>query len=350
MTIPFARRGLVWTDAITVLVCFVMFAIALAPVMSRRQRSLASADACAEHLGAIARAMASYVDSQRYFPPSYVYGAGPDGVVWDIAQQAAPVNPSFGYVHWSGMLLAGGFLTGEAVFQCPDVPRGGAPAANPGPVASNWEPGQLNDLGGTVGSPLPNDRQAKRMSYTGNGAILPRNSFQAGFQPRRAELLAGAVRAIPPGVEAGRPSGTDLAIPHVVREPSATILATEFAPGPGGSWNTVSLGGVSKSHRPITPFVGLSTGTNVYAEPTSGSQPRFAYPSLSAIVPTSQLGEGAIDDPDTNLNAVGRHHPGETANFVFIDGSVRLTTVQDTVRTRAWGERFWTITGDNRVR
>ena len=66
-----------------------------------------------------------------------------------------------------------------------------------------------------------------------------------------------------------------------------------------------------------------------------------------------------IDDSSpTTLNAVGRHHPGGggedsgfggKANFAFGDGHVENLHIRETVRRRIWGERFFSISGENRV-
>ena len=63
----------------------------------------------------------------------------------------------------------------------------------------------------------------------------------------------------------------------------------------------------------------------------------------------------AIDETSpTTLNAVGRHHPGKdkkggTANFCFVDGHVEQMTVLQSLQQRKWGDRFYSITGENRV-
>jgi len=52
--------------------------------------------------------------------------------------------------------------------------------------------------------------------------------------------------------------------------------------------------------------------------------------------------------------AVGRHHTGKddvggSSNFVFVDGHVENTFVSQTVKKKLWGEKFWSISGDNGV-
>src|SRR6185295_1770209 len=110
-----------------------------------------------------------------------------------------------------------------------------------------------------------------------------------------------------------------------------------------GDWNVIgaSAGGgfESKSHRALSPFLGVSSGSDVYNEPPGG--PRFYYPKTSAIVPIAQVPEFAIDTPNISLlNCVGRSHPGKGNNkvdggsgcFSFVDGHAEQMHVKDTIR------------------
>ena len=56
------------------------------------------------------------------------------------------------------------------------------------------------------------------------------------------------------------------------------------------------------------------------------------------------------------LNAVGRHHAGADkagfggkCNYVYTDGHVELQGIVDTIEKRLWGDKFYSITGNNRV-
>lgn len=343
------RQGWSLVDLVVVVACIGVLAGGLLPIVMKRERWVASTEECAAHLQLVIQGLNSRTTDLRTFPVAYAYGAAPTGVPWNIADQIAP-NPANGYVHWSGILSADGYVTSEASYQCPDVPRGGASNANPGPVAANWEAWQTNDLGGGVGTAIPNDRQAKRLAYTANAAIMPRNRFGA-TGPRVAQIVTPATTVIPAGVSAGRPAGTDLALPHSITQPSNAIAFTEFVVRSDNSWTALSINGISKSHRPVTPFLGRTAGIDVFNEPsTVGSIPRFRYPTQQEIyVSLGQVPEGAIADPNTELNAVGRHHTGNAANFAFLDGHLETMTVQNSVLQRKWGDKFYSISGDNRI-
>jgi prepilin-type N-terminal cleavage/methylation domain-containing protein/prepilin-type processing-associated H-X9-DG protein len=300
-------------------------------------RNAGRAIKCAANARSVAQAVVLYTVSNKYFPPSYVYGSAQEGLEWRIDQQLTTnPTPANGYVHWSASLFDQGGVHGDS-FKCPSVPNGGAPATNPGNDISNWEPGQVNDAGQSSPSPLPEDRQVKRMAYSGNAAVFTRNKFGLQGSPRRNQLV--------------NPSWIDGSSVGA----SKTILATEFLTYEG--WRSISTSSEYKvkSHRAITPFIGGSSGTDVYNEPNGGSEARFFYPPESSILRKDQLGVGMIEDGNSALNAVGRHHPGGdntyggTANFSFVDGHVEQMTVLESIRKRLWGERFYSITGNNRV-
>jgi prepilin-type N-terminal cleavage/methylation domain-containing protein/prepilin-type processing-associated H-X9-DG protein len=301
-------------------------------------REEARATLCGTNARTVAQGVAIYNSSNKeYYPPSYVYAAGPTSGEWFVEDQMLHnPNAANGYVHWSYALFADGEnRIPEGAFRCPSTRNGGAPATDPGPDSKNWEPDQINDLGQTSPAENPEDRQAKRMAYTGNAAIFPRNKFDLSGPPRRNRL-----------VKDSEPLFT-----------GRTILATEFLDSRDG-WKSLMVGGKIKSHRPITPFVGVSSGSDVYSEPTSNASiTRFTYPAPSAIKRADQLVQGEIEDPDTILNAVGRTHKGPsskgpyggTANFSFVDGHVERLNVLDTVKKRLWGDAFYSLTGPNKV-
>lgn len=307
-----------------------------------KAREAARTVRCSANIRTVAQGVVTYnATNKEFFPPHYVYAGSETGFDWNFDdQQLTNPNPQNGYIHWSASLFDSGAsgAVAEEAFTCASVARGGAPATNPGSEQKNWDPGQVNDQGNTNPSDPPKDRQARRTAYTGNGAIFPRNKFYSSGGERTNILVR------------------DSQITFPVR----TILATEYVFN--GTWETISDGTgagnwKSKSHRPVTPFVGRGAGTQVYTEGSGAGRAPFSYPGLNDILRESAIGAGVIDDLTTNttLNAVGRQHKGKRddkgggANFVFVDGHVDLYTVSQTVKDRLWGDRFWSISGPNRV-
>ena len=315
------RAGLAFT-LIALLVVIAILALLIGILLSAlgSARRTARAVVAAAAARTVTQGMAVYTSSNAdKYAPSYVYGQDQTSMQWRMQdQQLTNPSPGNGYIHWSYLLFASGGVPEEA-FTTPAVTDGGAPRTNPGANVDNWEPGQVNALGQTEGAAFPQDRQVTRMAFTGNAAIFPRNKFWSSGGFRKNKFV----------------KESDIFMS------SKTILITEFYDN-RDAWTSLADGltGVIKSHRSITPFIGRSAGTNVYAEPNIGSVPRFVYPQKEAILDDDQLGANMINDANTTLNAVGRHHPGKKANFGFVDGHVEGLTIQETVRDRLWGDRF----------
>lgn len=295
-------------------------------------RKEAQAAKCGASIRNVGIAVQTWVSEKNQYPPSYVYGANQTGLDWRMEDQLiSNPEPANGYIHWSSLLFGGEIPDGA--FECPTVHNGGAPRTNPGGDPEDWERGQINDVGQSPStSPFPVDRQARRIAYTGNAAIFPRNKFFDEGNARKNILVNDAI----------------------LDRPAETILATEFYEG--RDWDSLQTNeGVIKSHRSLTPFIGISAGTQVYDELSAGGIPRYIYPPASSILPSSSLGPNMIEDANTTLNAVGRHHGGGDAeyggsvNFVFADGHVARLTLLESVRQRLWGDRFYSMSGNNRV-
>ncbi len=309
-----------------------------------KAREAARLAVCMANNGNTAKAVQIYTGNEKgFFPAHYMYGADQTSSEWRLKdQQTSNPNPENGYIHWSYYLYDGAGGLGEDAFQCPSVPNKGAPRTNPGSKQEDWEQGQRNDGSGTFANPSapPLDRQAVRMAYAGNAAIFPRNKFWESPGSRKNRFVNSA------------------AVDASTRGPGGVILATEYFYH--DNWDSLVDGtdGKMKSHRPINPFYGLGSGTDPYSEPIISGEASFRYPNRSEIYSMDKMGANMINDGNSILNAVGRHHNGNLnktsgmggpTNFVYVDGHAETQKLTDTIRDRKWGDRFYSITGNNQI-
>jgi prepilin-type N-terminal cleavage/methylation domain-containing protein/prepilin-type processing-associated H-X9-DG protein len=262
-------------------------------------------------------------------PPSYVYPKK-DGT-WDMNNQDNS-HPN-GYLHWSYMV---GLKSPEA-YSCPMMNAGGIPACNPGPLAKDWESGQADQNGQSSPNKLQ-DRQAPRMAYTANAALMPRNKF-----PQIAQ-------------QDGLMRSNKLVLHSTVKGASKTILLTEF----NNNWRAVGIdsggGFLVKSHRPVSAFYNSGSGTDPYMNNDRSSFYYNEQATNYGLKPYSTIlnSSGLIEDPANECNAVGRHHGGGdelggTANFGYSDGHVETKTILSTFKKREWGDKFYSVTGNQAV-
>jgi prepilin-type N-terminal cleavage/methylation domain-containing protein/prepilin-type processing-associated H-X9-DG protein len=326
-------RGFTLVELLVVIAIIALLVSILLPSL-RKAREQAKSIACAANTRHVGQSVTIYQSkSDGTYPASYVYPYHELGY-WH-PQLQDPTHP-FGYVHWSYSIYGKG--KGEVddkAFQCPAMYNGGAPRTNPGPDAENWEPGQIDQDGNSgPDAGAVEDKQAPRMSYAANAAIIPRNKFN--------EELSG-----------GRRTNRFVNDSKLTR-PGDTILAAEFF----DNWQAVSVKNgntyLVKSHRPINPFFHIGSGFNEYDADGDG----FVYGlndgrEMHGILPLQDvIKQGDILDHSSGVsqvNAVGRHHPGGdkkyggTANFLFSDGHSDRMTVWESVHNKKWGDAYYSL-------
>ncbi len=331
-----SQRAFTLIELLVVVAIIAVLMGILLPSLSHA-RNQAKATQCAAHMRDVGIAIHGFLAEYGYMPPSYAY---PDtGGEWEPTRSNMETRQDygreFGYVHFSHYLYKGGQVKDES-FQCPMIPKGGHPRTFPGPKPEDREAGQHIPPGGDQLA----DRQARRMAFTPNAAVLPRNKFTSQFSagPRVNRFVRD----------------------NEMRMAARVVMVTEYA----RNWKAIATGSdgnwESKSHRPVQPFYHTSSTSNEYGAPPEEEGFRYNHTGDKnyGLLPFAQFDEtpGLIDrsSGEQLLNAVGRHHPGGdrfggTANFLYCDGSVQRKTVLRTIENREWGENYYSITGNNRV-
>lgn len=339
------HRGFTLIELLVVVaIIAVLISILLPGLNAARNQSKAAK--CGANLHHVGQAVAGHLAESRWFPPSYVYPNSLSGsfeLTPDNLTRGQSPNREFGYIHWSYFLYNGGKVA-DASFQCPNFDKGGAPRTNPGPRDENWENEQRDDPGGQSrpgnnNSNRLEDRQAARIAYTANAAIMPRNKFSPNIEG------AGQFRV------------NRLVSDSEIKRPGQVILATEFI----NNWKALAKTGngglISKAHRPVNPFFNQQTSYREYdVDESTGFRYRQTGDRTYGLLAKPENIDALLDGTGSAspLNAVGRHHPGNdkfggSANFLFVDGSVRKKTILKTLEDREWGDNYYAITGTNEV-
>jgi prepilin-type N-terminal cleavage/methylation domain-containing protein/prepilin-type processing-associated H-X9-DG protein len=360
-----ASRGVRAFTLIELMVVIAVIALLIAILLPSLQaaRHHAKTVVCASNMHHVGLAVANYLfSSSATYPSSYHYAEDEKGN-WSTENQTNQDAIDYGYIHWSYFLYERGNV-GENAFECPEMENGGAPRTNPGPLVADWEPNQVNanqqGLPATEAARTSEvtDRQARRMAFTANAAIMGRNKY--------TKVISGGQRV------------NVFTKENVIKRPGGTILASEFVNNYALLTKKASSGTqyLIKSHRPVNPFYNLGSGFNeymasprvsgfVYGIESSGNtanglnDPQNVY----GLLPTKELRglDGALDYSSgrPQINALGRHHPnpnsvyadvyGGLTNFLFVDSHVEALTILDTLHKRMWGDAYYSLSGPNQV-
>lgn len=334
------RRGFTLIELLVVVAIIALLISILLPSLTSAREQARTAK-CAANMKQVGIAFGSYLAENRgVYPNSYDYPYDYNGNVNYMNQDA---SKPFGYVHWSWFLYSNGKVADEA-FQCPTIPNGGHPRTDPGTNGSDWEDGQIDDKGTTKGSSSSaqiTDKQARRMAFTANAAVVGRNKMGATAVGQRQNIFVQESK---------------------LRDTGRIVLVTEF----NKNWKNIAVnqGGdqyKSKSHRPVNVFwnpgsawweYGLPENTRAYYYYDAGADAYGLF--TQSAIDDLDYAMAADDDaqPINEANMVGRHHGGGdklggTANFMYCDGHVARKTIKQSLDLREWGQAVYSVSGQN---
>ncbi len=311
----------------------------LLPALSR-VREQANATKCAANLKSIGQGFANYLAQNRgVYPAAYLYAVDPNRGAPHVAGGSA-ADPTIGYIHWSWFIFSSGnrssqvaqSAVSEAAFTCPSInDEGGLPPTNA--AIADALAGQQRDPDTQAGIV---DQQVRRVAYTVNEAIIPRNKFSPAIA--RAGTATSFKNQY---VTASR-----------IKESANVILATEFHP----DWRVISEdaagdSGVVKSHRPVHAYQAVTGGVSINLtdlEPDAFGRPIFR---AATAPPADVRADSAIGL--NRLSWVGRNHGRDRktakTNFLFVDGHVETKRIEETLKPFQWGKKIYSLRGEPSV-
>lgn len=320
---PSSRRiptGFTLIELLVVISIIALLIGILLPVLGSA-RAESRAIQCASHQRQVGIGLIGYMaENNGVFPASYLSTNAAGNV--DLNNQPATGGGDRGYIHWSYTIAK--LTEAPEAFSCPEFEDGGLPRTNPGPDGTDWANDQIDDQGQTSPNPRQ-DKQVARVAFALNGAVTPRNKFTpAASGGTKVNIFVGDQQ---------------------IKEPSNVISAVEFSNDYRVSSEVSGPNYLVKSHRPINPFQGFGSGTNIYG-PGAGY-----FVDTSHVSPEGSVAPGAIANKP--LDAVGRHHPGGfsfngndyggTSNFLFYDGHGERLNIVETLIDEQWGDNFYSI-------
>jgi prepilin-type processing-associated H-X9-DG protein len=300
----------------------------LLPALTKARES-ANTIKCAANLRAIGQGISVYAaEWKQCYPAAYLY----DGQSMNQGDGRAQDDAN-GYVQLSYILYGdssgGGTaktpvgVAGVKAFTCPSHLEGGLPPTNP-------QPGDAYP-GVSIDNPAVIDKQAPRLAYTFNEAVICRNKFYVGFGSPPAVRRCQFVRA------------------GSVKNSGNTILATEWTDDATLVADTGRVDPnaiVCKSHRPVNGYSAISGGAvNMPDLPPARVGAAYRWADVSDLNDDPTSGGAS----NTRLDWVGRIHGGgkkseRKTNFLYCDGHVETKHIRDTLRpTFQWGEKCYSV-------
>ncbi len=310
-------KGFTLIELLVVIAIIALLAAILMPSLASARESAKGAS-CISNLHNAGMGLTIYANTYRgFFPTAYRYVDGN--------------SSAGGYWHWTAGLNPDDYTTPVNSGKYPkNSPQFVCPSHKPGGFApTNFTSTRIPEppAGQAAQSSTIDDKQAPRLSYVANEAIMPRKKFS------RAKDLAS-----PPGTSNLCQVTTD-----EIESPEQTILLGEFSDSANCIYgNSVGGGAAYKSHRPTN---GVKTSTGVfdgegYATGTEVFKLTFdeAIAAINAVLADKSAGATNHHISYINPNA---HKKG--SNYAFTDGHAANYSLEETLDSSnyMWGRKVY---------
>jgi prepilin-type N-terminal cleavage/methylation domain-containing protein/prepilin-type processing-associated H-X9-DG protein len=314
-------RGFTLVELLIVISIMALLASILLPSLSKA-REMAKSSSCLSNLRNVGLSISMYAADQKYYPTSYSYIDGD--------------SSAGGYLHWTATLT-------PSEYESPVTPVSGiskypktanqfvCPSHEPG----GWAPSNFTSV--RIPNPPPgqapqdatkDDRQAPRLSYVANEAIMPRKKYSSAHDT-----------ASPPGT-----SNLRLVASEDIESPMNIILLAEFSNSPNCIWGSSSGGGTAyKSHRP-TNGVKLDGGGVFDGEGyQKGTKIRkLTYDEAQAAI-TAVLADPSAALTSHHISYVNPTAHNTYSNYTYADGHAAKATLKETLDAGnyMWGRKVY---------
>lgn len=313
------KRAFTLIELLVVVSIIALLAAILLPSLSRA-REQAKAASCLSNMHNIGLNLHMYVsENKNFLPTAYSYIDGK--------------SSANGYMHWTASIdpedyadsiTAKKYPKNSKQYVCPShIPGGWAPTNFTAWRVPDPPAGQVSqDASGTK-----DDKQAARLSYVANEAVMPRKKYSFAQDA-----------SSPPGTSNLRQVEVD-----TVQAANNTILAAEFSNSANCIWGSSVGGGAAyKSHRP-TSGVKASTGVFDGEDYATGTQVFKLTVSEAMAAIDAVLTDKAAATSNHHISYINPNTHKSGSNYLFVDGHSAKQTLEETLDpgNYMWGRKMY---------